>query len=49
MYEYNNQYDKEVKDLFVELQEYIASIDMEKYTIITEYYREEYFKKLWKK
>ena len=43
--EYNNQYEEEVKDLFVELQEYIASIDKEKYSIITEGYREKYFKK----
>ena len=43
--EYNNQYEEEVKDLFVELQEYIASIDKEKYSIITEDYREKYFKK----
>ncbi len=43
--EYNYQYDEDVKDLLVELQEYIASIDKEKYCIITEDYREEYFKK----
>ena len=43
--EYNNQYEEEVKDLFVELQEYIASIDKQKYSIITEGYREKYFKK----
>ncbi len=43
--EYSSQYDEEIKDLFVELQEYIASIDKEKYNIITEEYREKYFKK----
>lgn len=43
--DYNNKYDKNVKDLLVELQEYIASIDKEKYCIITEDYREKYFKK----
>ena len=43
--EYNKKYDEDVKDLLVELQEYIVSIDKEKYNIITEDYREEYFKK----
>ena len=43
--EYNDQYDEDVKDLLVELQEYIVSIDKEKYSVITENYREEYFKK----
>ncbi len=43
--EYNNQYAEDVKDLLVELQEYIVGIDKEKYNIITENYREEYFKK----
>ena len=44
--EYDKQYDEDVKDLLVELQEYIVSIDKEKYNIITKDYREEYFKKL---
>lgn len=43
--EYNSQYDEDVKDLLVELQEYIASIDEEKYNVLTEDYREEYFNK----
>ena len=43
--EYDSQYDEDVKDLLVELQEYIVSIDKEKYSILTENYREEYFKK----
>ena len=43
--EYNKQYDEDIKDLLVELQEYIVSIDKEKYNIITDEYREEYFKK----
>ena len=43
--EYNDQYDNEVKDLLVLLQEYIVSIDKEKYNILTDDYREEYFKK----
>lgn len=43
--EYDNQYAEDVKNLLVELQEYITSIDKEKYNTITENYREEYFKK----
>ena len=43
--EYNNQYDEEIKDLLVELQEYIASIDKEKYNIIGENFKEKYFNK----
>lgn len=42
--EYNSKYDEEVKDLLVELQEYIAMIDKEKYNILTPKYREESFK-----
>ncbi len=42
--EYNSKYDEEVKDLLVELQEYIAMIDKEKYNILTPKYREECFK-----
>ena len=42
--EYNNQYAEDVKDLLVELQEFIVSIDKEKYNILTAEYREEYFK-----
>jgi ribosomal protein S18 acetylase RimI-like enzyme len=38
--EYNEKYIEEVKDLFVELQEYIASIDKEGYNIVTSEYRE---------
>ncbi len=43
--EYESVYDEDIKDLLVELQEYIVSIDKEKYNIITPQYREEYFKK----
>ncbi len=42
--EHDSMYDKDIKDLFVELQEYIASIDKEKYNILTKEYREECFK-----
>ena len=37
-------YDENVKDLLLELQEYIASIDEEKYNIVTDRYREENFR-----
>jgi ribosomal protein S18 acetylase RimI-like enzyme len=43
--EYDAKYDGEIKDLLVELQEYIVSIDKEKYNIITPEYRELYFTK----
>ena len=43
--EYDDCYNEEIKDLFVELQEYIASIDKEKFNILTPNYREEYFNK----
>jgi ribosomal protein S18 acetylase RimI-like enzyme len=46
--EYESRYDEEIKDLLVELQEYIVSIDMEKYNIITPKYRDKYFKKTFK-
>lgn len=43
--EYSNQYDEAIKNLLVELQEYISSIDREGYNIVTENYREKYFEK----
>lgn len=43
--EYESKYEKEVKDLLVELQEHIVSIDKEKYNIISPQYREKYFDK----
>lgn len=43
--EYSNQYDEQIKDLLVELQEYIRDIDREGYNIITSDYREKYFEK----
>jgi len=42
---YSNKYNESIKDLLVELQEYIAEIDKEKYNILTNEYREKYFKK----
>ena len=44
--EYNKQYDENVKDLLVELQEHIQSIDIEGYNILTKDYRELYFQKI---
>ena len=43
--EYAEKYKEEVKDLLVELQEYIISIDKEKYNTITKEYRDNYFNK----
>ena len=43
--EYAPKYDETIKDLLVELQEYIVSIDKEKYNIIGPEYRELYFLK----
>lgn len=42
---YSNKYNEQIKDLLVELQEYIAEIDKEKYNILTNEYREKYFEK----
>ena len=43
--EYEDKYQEEVKDLFCELQEYIVSLDKEKFNILTDDYRELYLKK----
>lgn len=43
--EYNEIYNENIKDLLVELQEHIVDIDEEEYNILTNEYREEYFKK----
>jgi len=42
--EYNSTYEESVKDLLVELQEYISSIDKEGYNIFTSKFRELNFK-----
>lgn len=42
--EYEKKYEEDAKNLLVELQEYLASIDKEGYNILTKDYREEYFK-----
>ena len=41
--EYDEKYKENVKDLLVELQEYIVDIDCEGYNILTDEYREKYF------
>lgn len=43
--EYDSKYDDDIKNLLVELQEYIKTLDKEKYNIITEEFREKYFSK----
>ncbi len=43
--DYNTKYDEDIKDLLVELQEYIVSIDKDGYNIINDEYREIEFKK----
>ena len=41
--EYNKLYKEDVKDLLIELQEYIVSIDKYHLNIISPQYREVYF------
>lgn len=41
--EYSDKYCEDVKDLFVELQEYIVALDKEKYNIMGDDYRDKYF------
>ena len=43
--EYSPKYDEEIKDLLVELQQYISSIDQEGYNVVGDDYREKYFEK----
>lgn len=43
--DYESKYDEQIKDLFLELQQYIVSLDREKYNIITEEFKEKYFAK----
>ena len=44
--EYESSFSEKVKDLLVELQEYVVKIDKYKLNIISPFYREEYFKKM---
>ena len=43
--EYDSRYDEQIKDLLVQLQQYLADIDVEGYNIVGEDYREKYFSK----
>ena len=43
--EYNPKYGEQIKDLLVELQQYLSDIDKEKYNIVGDNYREKYFEK----
>lgn len=43
IYEFDNQYDENVKDLLVDLQKYVISIDKYNLNIISSDYRDKYF------
>ena len=43
--DYNSKYDEDIKRLLIELQEFIVSIDEEKYNVINEDYGNNYFNK----
>lgn len=43
--EYDSMYDEDIKDLLVELQKHISDIDKDGYNILTDDYRDLYFKK----
>ncbi len=43
--DYSSQYDNDIKDLLVELQEHIVKLDKEKYNILTDDYKDKYFEK----
>ena len=47
--EYNTKYDEQIKDLLVELQQYLSDIDKEGYNIVGDDYREKYFEKTMEK
>ena len=47
--EYSPNYDEEIKDLLVELQQYLSDIDKEGYNIVGDDYREKYFEKTMEK
>ena len=42
--DYDSKYDEDIKDLLVELQLHLVKLDKQGYNIITDEYREEYFK-----
>lgn len=43
--EYDSKYDEEIKDLLIQLQQYLADMDIEGYNIVGEGYRDNYFEK----
>ena len=43
--EYDSKYDEQIKDLLVQLQQYLADMDTEGYNIVGNEYREKYFEK----
>lgn len=43
--EYNSKYDEQIKDLLVQLQQYLADMDKEGYNIVGNEYKEKYFAK----
>ena len=46
--EYSYEYDESIKDLLLELQQYLSDIDKERYNIVGESFREKYFEKTMK-
>ena len=44
--DYETKYDEDLKNLLLELQEYIASIDKEGYNVVGKDYKEKYFLKI---
>ena len=46
--EYSSEYDESIKDLLLELQQYLSDIDKERYNIVGESFREKYFEKTMK-
>lgn len=43
--EYDSKYDEQIKDLLVQLQQYLADMDKEGYNIVGDGYRDKYFEK----
>ena len=43
--EYESKYDEQIKDLLVQLQQYLADMDEEGYNLVGSEYREKYFEK----
>lgn len=43
--EYDSKYNEQIKDLLLQLQQYLADMDIEGYNIVGNEYREKYFEK----